>query len=62
MLSFGENLAPGLSWPPGMTTICQLGPSTMSPVTSLRNFWYDEIKERMAADQAKRDAALGISA
>jgi len=57
MLGFGENIAPGLSWPPGMTTICQLGPSTMSPVTSLRNYWYDEIKARMAADQARREQA-----
>ena len=26
LLSFGNNLAPGLNWPPGMYTICQLGP------------------------------------
>ena len=61
LLGFGENLAPGLSWPPGMTTICQLGPSTMSPVVSLRNFWYDEIKERMTRD-AERRAALEVRA
>ena len=37
ILSFGNNVAPGLSWPPGMTTICQLGPSIMSapePISS----------------------------
>jgi NADH-quinone oxidoreductase subunit F len=54
LLGFGNNLAPGLSWPPGMTTICQLGPSTMSPVVSLRNYWYDEIKERMTRDAQRR--------
>jgi NADH-quinone oxidoreductase subunit F len=47
LLGFGNNLALGMSWPPGMTTICQLGPSVMSPTQSLRNFWYDDIKERM---------------
>jgi hypothetical protein len=37
-----------------MTTICQLGPSVMSPTQSLRNFWYDEIKARMARDAEAR--------
>ena len=32
---------------PRMTTICQLGPSVMSPVVSLDRFWRDEIIERM---------------
>jgi NADH-quinone oxidoreductase subunit F len=50
LLSFGDNLAPGLNWPPGMTTICQLGPSAMSPPVSLMRFWRDEIDRRMAAD------------
>ena len=54
LLGFGNNLALGMSWPPGMTTICQLGPSVMSPTQSLRNFWYDEIKERMARDTEAR--------
>jgi NADH-quinone oxidoreductase subunit F len=56
MLGFGNNLAPGLGWPPGMTTICQLGPSTMSPVVSLNRFWRDEIIERMTADTARRNS------
>ena len=62
LLGFGNNLAPGLSWPPGMTTICQLGPSTMSPVVSLRNYWYDEIKERLAADAQRRGAIEVVAA
>jgi NADH:ubiquinone oxidoreductase subunit F (NADH-binding) len=44
-----------------MTTICQLGPSTMSPVVSLRNYWYDEIKERLATD-AQRRGAIEVTA
>ncbi len=64
LLGFGNNLAPGLSWPPGMTTICQLGPSTMSATVSLRNFFYDEIKDRMTRDTEHRAAngANGASA
>ena len=58
LLGFGNNLALGMSWPPGMTTICQLGPSVMSPTQSLRNFWYDEIKERMARDAEARGEIL----
>jgi hypothetical protein len=58
LLGFGNNLALGMSWPPGMTTICQLGPSVMSPTQSLRNYWYDEIKERMARDAAARSELL----
>ena len=54
LLSFGDNLAPGLNWPPGMTTICQLGPSAMSPPVSLMRFWRDEIDRRMAADLETR--------
>jgi NADH-quinone oxidoreductase subunit F len=39
LLDVCDNLAPGLSWPPGQTTICVLGPSIPSPIyTSIRMF------------------------
>jgi NADH-quinone oxidoreductase subunit F len=56
LLSFGNNLAPGLNWPPGMYTICQLGPSAMSPAVSLNRWWRDEIIERMSRDTDRRGA------
>ena len=56
LLSFGNNLAPGLNWPPGMYTICQLGPSAMSPTVSLNRWWRDEIIERMTRDTEHRGA------
>jgi NADH-quinone oxidoreductase subunit F len=56
LLGFGNNIAPGLDWPPGMTTICQLGPSTISPVVSLNRFWRDEIIERMTRDTERRSS------
>ncbi len=34
-----DNISPGLTWPPRMTTICPLGPSAASPILSaLRDF------------------------
>jgi NADH-quinone oxidoreductase subunit F len=54
LLSFGNNIAPGLGWPPGQTTICQLGPSTMSPTVSLQKYFRDEIIERMTRDTDAR--------
>jgi NADH:ubiquinone oxidoreductase subunit F (NADH-binding) len=44
-----------------MTTICQLGPSTMSPIISLNRFWRDEVIERMSRDADRRNA-LTVSA
>jgi NADH-quinone oxidoreductase subunit F len=61
MLGFGANIAPGLNWPPGMTTICQLGPSTMSPIISLNRFWRDDIIARMTRHTERRNA-LTVSA
>lgn len=55
LLGFGANIAPGLNWPPGQTTICPLGPSTISPVISLNRFWRDEIIERMTRDTEARN-------
>ena len=55
LLGFGANIAPGLNWPPGQTTICPLGPSTISPIVSLNRFWRDEIIERMTRDTERRN-------
>jgi NADH-quinone oxidoreductase subunit F len=52
MLDFGDNIVPGLNAPFAQTTICALGPSTMSPVVSLDRWFRDEIAERMAAAPA----------
>ena len=37
-----DNISPGLSWPPRMTTICPLGPSAASPIVSaLKDFRHE---------------------
>jgi NADH-quinone oxidoreductase subunit F len=62
MLDFGDNIVPGLNAPFAQTTICALGPSTMSAVVSLDRFFRDEIIERMRADAAGRAVPSGEAA
>ena len=44
LLSISDNISPGLVWPPAMTTICPLGPSAVSPVTSITRWFRPEIE------------------
>ena len=43
-----DNISPGVTWPPKMTTICPLGPSAVSPVASLLKYFQDEVDEHIA--------------
>jgi NADH-quinone oxidoreductase subunit F len=43
LLDVCDNIAPGLTWPPQKTTICVLGPSIPSSITSLIRMFKDEI-------------------
>jgi NADH-quinone oxidoreductase subunit F len=42
LLDVCDNIAPGLSWPPQQTTICVLGPSIPSSITSAIRMFRDE--------------------
>ncbi len=53
MLSFGATIVPGLNAPFAQTTICAMGPSTMSPVVSLDRFFREEILEMCHAGDAR---------
>ena len=44
LLDVSDNISPGLRWPPAMTTICPLGPSAVSPVTSLMTHFRAEVE------------------
>ena len=44
LLSISEGISPGLKWPPVMTTICPLGPSAVSPITSITRYFRPEIE------------------
>ena len=54
LLDMGQNIVPGLNAPFAQTTICALGPSTMSHVVSLDRWFGDEIRARLASDHARR--------
>ncbi|MFQ5966843.1 MAG: NADH-quinone oxidoreductase subunit NuoF [Acidimicrobiia bacterium] len=47
ILDVSDNISPGLDWPPKMTTICPLGPSAVSPITSLVSFFKDELLDHI---------------
>jgi NADH-quinone oxidoreductase subunit F len=42
LLDLCDNIAPGLTWPPQMTTICVLGPSIPSSVHSAISMFRDD--------------------
>jgi NADH-quinone oxidoreductase subunit F len=44
LLDISDNISPGLAWPPAMTTICPLGPSAVSPVTSVTRWFRPELE------------------
>ena len=43
MLDVSDGISIGLAWPPRMTTICPLGPSAVSPIIGLRDYFRDEV-------------------
>ena len=51
LLSISEGISPGLKWPPVMTTICPLGPSAVSPVTSITRWFRPELEAMIAASE-----------
>jgi len=51
MLDVSDNISPGLTWPPAMTTICPLGPSATAPVASIMRWFRPEV-EAMIGEKA----------
>jgi NADH-quinone oxidoreductase subunit F len=47
LLDVSDNISPGLRWPPAMTTICPLGPSAVSPITSIMTHFKDEVSRHV---------------
>ena len=42
-LDVSDGISIDLAWPPKMTTICALGPSAVSPILALRDYFRDEV-------------------
>jgi len=51
LLSISESISPGLKWPPMMTTICPLGPSAVSPITSITRWFRPEIEAMISGSE-----------
>ena len=54
LLDICDNISPGFAWPPKMTTICPLGPSAVSPVTSALDRFREEFETYIAASTARQ--------
>jgi NADH-quinone oxidoreductase subunit F len=50
LLDVSDNISPGLRWPPAMTTICPLGPSAVSPITSIMTHFRHEVAAMVSGE------------
>ncbi|NNK91124.1 MAG: NADH-quinone oxidoreductase subunit NuoF [Acidimicrobiia bacterium] len=55
LLDVSDNISPGLRWPPAMTTICPLGPSAVSPITSIMAHFKDEVASHVTEGRCPLD-------
>jgi len=46
-IDVSDGISVGLAWPPKMTTICPLGPSAVSPILALRDYFRDEVERHV---------------
>ncbi|MEN8040209.1 MAG: NADH-quinone oxidoreductase subunit NuoF [Actinomycetota bacterium] len=51
LLEISNGISPGLAWPPAMTTICPLGPSAVSPITSITRWFMPELEAMIAGSE-----------
>ena len=61
LLDVCDNISPGISWPPRQTTICPLGPSAVSPISSALRRFRDEFEAYLAAAEPAPIATVGGS-
>jgi NADH-quinone oxidoreductase subunit F len=47
-IGVSDGISIGLGWPPKMTTICPLGPSAVSPIKALKDYFRDEVEAHVA--------------
>jgi NADH-quinone oxidoreductase subunit F len=51
-----DNISPGIAWPPRQTTICPLGPSAVSPISSALTRFRPEFEAKIRAGMQQRAA------
>ena len=52
LLDVCDNISPGITWPPKQTTICPLGPSAVSPISSALQRYRSEFEAYIALNRA----------
>ena len=58
LLDVCDNISPGITWPPKQTTICPLGPSAVSPISSAITRYRDEFEKYLT--KSKPDIPVTI--
>ena len=58
LLDVCDNISPGVTWPPKQTTICPLGPSAVSPISSAITRYQEEFKKYLT--KSKPDIPVTI--
>ena len=58
LLDVCDNISPGITWPPKQTTICPLGPSAVSPISSAITRYQDEFEKYLT--KSKPDIPVTI--
>ena len=48
VVDVADGISVGLAWPPVMTTICPLGPSAVSPIKALKDYFAEEVEQHVA--------------
>lgn len=62
LMDVGDNISPGITWPPKQTTICPLGPSAVSPVASAVRRFRHEFEAHIARSPNAMVSTSGSSA
>jgi NADH-quinone oxidoreductase subunit F len=60
LLDVSDNISPGIAWPPKQTTICPLGPSAVSPISSALGRFRQEFEARIEAAETARAVAVPV--
>jgi NADH-quinone oxidoreductase subunit F len=60
LLDVSDNISPGIAWPPKQTTICPLGPSAVSPISSALTRFRGEFEALIDDAVAARSAVTPV--
>ena len=60
LLDVSDNISPGIAWPPKQTTICPLGPSAVSPISSALTRFRGEFEALIDDAVAARTAVTPV--